>query len=95
MIAPRLPLRVPGRTGTRPGAVKWIPPLIITDDIDECTVGTDNCDVNASCTNAVGSFTCSCNAGFVGDGVICTDIDECAAGTDNCDMNATCTNTVG
>ncbi|XP_072022656.1 thrombospondin-1-like [Amphiura filiformis] len=45
-------------------------------DIDECALSTDNCDANAACTNTVGSFTCACDAGYSGDGIICTDIDE-------------------
>ena len=40
-------------------------------DIDECESGQDNCDVYASCTNTVGSFTCACKNGFYGDGVTC------------------------
>ncbi|XXY49155.1 FG-GAP-like repeat-containing protein [Sorangium sp. So ce269] len=64
-------------------------------DVDECALGTDNCDANAACTNTPGSFTCACNAGYSGDGVTCTDADECALGTDNCDANAACTNTPG
>ncbi|MGK3982878.1 FG-GAP-like repeat-containing protein [Sorangium sp. So ce136] len=64
-------------------------------DVDECALGTDNCDANAACTNTAGSFTCACNAGYSGDGVTCTDVDECALGTDNCDANAACTNTSG
>ncbi|XP_072030186.1 CUB and sushi domain-containing protein 1-like [Amphiura filiformis] len=66
-----------------------------TCDIDECTLGTDNCDTNAACNNTVGSFTCACNAGYHGDGVTCTDINECTLGTDNCEANAACTNTAG
>jgi cysteine-rich repeat protein len=64
-------------------------------DIDECVAGTDECDVNATCLNAPGTFTCTCNAGFMGDGVTCTDIDECATGADDCDVNAVCANTSG
>ena len=40
-------------------------------DIDECISGTDNCDLNASCNNTDGSFTCTCNTGYSGDGVTC------------------------
>jgi len=40
-------------------------------DIDECTLGTDNCDANADCANTDGSFTCTCNVGYSGDGVTC------------------------
>ncbi|WP_437686100.1 FG-GAP-like repeat-containing protein [Sorangium sp. So ce176] len=64
-------------------------------DVNECALGTDNCDANAACTDTPGSFTCACNAGYEGDGVTCTDIDECALGTDDCDTNATCTDTPG
>jgi hypothetical protein len=31
-------------------------------DIDECAAG-GACDANASCSNSIGSFSCSCNAG--------------------------------
>ncbi|MBU1242476.1 DNRLRE domain-containing protein, partial [Myxococcota bacterium] len=64
-------------------------------DIDECALGTDDCDTNASCANTTGAFTCTCNGGYSGDGVTCADIDECALGTDDCDANAACANTVG
>ena len=41
-------------------------------DNNECTLGTNNCHANAACTNTDGSFTCSCNAGYSGNGVTCT-----------------------
>ncbi|MBN1944488.1 MAG: hypothetical protein JW797_02375 [Bradymonadales bacterium] len=64
-------------------------------DVDECAEGTDNCSANATCTNTADGYTCTCNQGYTGDGVICIDINECAEGTDNCSSNATCTNTEG
>ena len=41
-------------------------------DIDECDTGMNDCDVNASCTNTIGSFDCMCNIGYSGDGFNCT-----------------------
>ena len=38
-------------------------------DIDECMA--DNCDPNANCTNTPGSFMCTCNQGYTGDGQTC------------------------
>ena len=40
-------------------------------DTNECFTGTDNCSLNAVCTNIPGSFTCACNQGYTGDGVSC------------------------
>ena len=33
----------------------------------------DLCAVNATCTNSIGTYQCSCNAGFTGDGVTCSE----------------------
>ena len=42
-------------------------------DINECgSNDLNNCHENAQCINAEGSFTCSCNPGYTGDGVNCT-----------------------
>jgi len=43
-------------------------------DDDECSLETDDCDANATCTNTSGSFTCSCDQGFYGDGKVCNAI---------------------
>ena len=40
-------------------------------DIDECVSGVHNCHSSASCTNTVGSFSCSCNHPYTGDGKTC------------------------
>ena len=44
---------------------------VAVPDIDECTTGTDNCDMNARCIDTPGSFTCACNQGYSGNGVNC------------------------
>eukprot|EP00736_Rhodelphis_marinus_P002965 Rmarinus@m.29473 len=41
-------------------------------DIDECSLGVNDCSASASCTNTEGSFTCECNANFWGNGVVCS-----------------------
>ncbi|XP_077970347.1 uncharacterized protein LOC120328585 isoform X2 [Styela clava] len=64
-------------------------------DVNECLSGIHDCNINAECTNTNGSFTCSCNAGYSGDGKVCTDADECILKTDSCHANATCENTIG
>jgi hypothetical protein len=57
-------------------------------DIDECALGTHQCDSLVACTNTPGSYSCgACPAGYEGDGQTCTDIDGCA--TDPC-VNGTC-----
>ncbi len=49
--------------------------LCISSDEDECDLNTDTCHAtNATCTNTPGSFTCSCNTGYSGDGVSCAGI---------------------
>jgi hypothetical protein len=40
-------------------------------DIDECANQNAACDVNATCLNTPGSFSCTCNTSFTGDGTLC------------------------
>ena len=61
------------------------------NDVDECTNtnpqrAVHNCDANAACTNAPGSFICSCNPGYTGDGVTCN-FAPCEIGDPNVQIN--------
>ena len=64
-------------------------------DIDECKLGRHNCDLDAMCHNKIGSYNCTCNSGYEGDGINCNDIDECKRDIHQCEVNARCVNTIG
>jgi hypothetical protein len=49
-----------------------LPPRIFVD-VDECTPGGGNdCDPNAECVDASGTFSCACKPGFTGSGKACS-----------------------
>ena len=45
--------------------------LITLADIDECEQDTNNCNENAECDNRVGSFLCTCEEDYTGNGIDC------------------------
>ena len=47
------------------------PIKFFNSDDDECYNGTADCDTNAACDNTIGSYTCTCNTGYNGNGTIC------------------------
>ena len=67
-------------------------------DTDFCAVQND-CHVNATCINLQTTHTCSCYAGFTGDGKTCVDVDECLTegglNGHHCLRNSKCRNTIG
>ena len=40
-------------------------------DIDECKLGTHNCDKKAECQNTEGKYICKCQVGYQGNGQTC------------------------
>lgn len=42
---------------------------IVFVDLNECDANP--CHVNADCTNTLGTFLCTCNVGFTGNGFEC------------------------
>ena len=64
---------------------------------DACqeVVSISPCSNNGQCTDTEGSYECTCNEGFVGDGVFCENINECESGATKCDEYANCVDTVG
>ena len=48
---------------------------LIKTDADECQLGSFTCHAQANCVNDVGSYHCTCQAGYVGDGKhLCTGV---------------------
>ncbi|XP_038065408.1 protein kinase C-binding protein NELL2-like [Patiria miniata] len=64
-------------------------------DIDECEVGSHDCQANSICINLPGSYHCQCEAGYqYEEGTGCTDINECQV-ADTCDSSRVCNNLPG
>ena len=45
--------------------------VLFSSDIDECTTSPSACHVNAHCNNTIGSYCCTCNPGYTGNGKSC------------------------
>ena len=48
--------------------------MLQSADIDECALANDNCAETAECNNTPGSFSCTCMAGYSGNGTFCEGI---------------------
>jgi hypothetical protein len=44
----------------------------VCSDVNECLTNNGGCDTNATCMNESGGFSCTCAAGYFGDGFDCT-----------------------
>lgn len=69
--------------------------LFIATDIDECRSNKTICGKLAQCTNAPGSYVCSCGPEYTGDPKSsegCRDLDECQALDRPCGTHAICEN---
>eukprot|EP00794_Sanderia_malayensis_P007256 gene7256-8064_t len=66
--------------------------VVVISDVDECSFGIHSCHQKAACNNLKGSYYCTCETGYTGNGYSCTDIDECFDGSHSCSTQATCRN---
>ncbi|XP_022112154.1 protein kinase C-binding protein NELL2-like isoform X2 [Acanthaster planci] len=64
-------------------------------DINECEVGSHNCQANSVCINLPGSYHCQCDVGYqYEEAAGCTDINECKD-ANTCDSSRLCNNLPG
>jgi hypothetical protein len=40
-------------------------------DVNECTSNTHDCHVNATCSNVIGGYQCTCKSDYLGNGTSC------------------------
>lgn len=64
-------------------------------DADECKMDSNKCAFKAICKNTHGSYECTCNEGYTGNGHICEDVNECVELTHECPENSKCFNNDG
>ena len=69
---------------TSAGFNLWCP------DINECEATPSRCGNHSTCNDTSGSFLCTCNHGYRGDGQTCENIDECIENPDICQTLAEC-----
>ena len=58
--------------------------------------GAIPCDPQGvDCNSTAGTYFCTCNVGYYGNGSVCSDLNECNSSVTVCNNNATCHNTNG
>ncbi|MGB0592527.1 MAG: EGF domain-containing protein [Myxococcota bacterium] len=60
------------------------PATLFRIDADECALGTDPCDDNASCANGGQGAVCTCDEGYEGDGLNCALSNGCVVNNGGC-----------
>ena len=50
--------------------------MCVVSDIDECYRQDNACHKFATCQNTIGSFTCTCQDGYYGDGILSCESNE-------------------
>ena len=73
-----------------------VDPAGVVGGVTDGAWDTHDCDVNANCTDTVGSFNCTCNDGYSGNGTVCEDVNECDdAALNQCHADSDCMNLDG
>ncbi|CAB1443899.1 unnamed protein product [Pleuronectes platessa] len=83
-------LSPPRKTQSPPGDEE-----ICVADLKDCEAAGSKCHPEAECLKASNNFTCVCNMGYQGNGILCNDIDECLSGLHGCHTKARCSNSLG
>jgi hypothetical protein len=63
--------------------------------VDECGTAAARCDARATCADTVEAYTCTCGAGYTGDGFTCSALAACGVTPGLCDPDASCVATGG
>ena len=61
-------------------------------DVNECEQSPSVCDQNADCMNKAGSYKCTCQTGYSGDGKTCTGTSVCYIRRENAMMGCNLAN---
>ncbi|XP_012381003.2 adhesion G protein-coupled receptor E1-like [Dasypus novemcinctus] len=80
-----------------PTGNNWIsgkPGRFACSDVNECIL-SGVCPEHSDCANSMGSYSCTCHAGFISKNSICEDVDECSRNLTLCGPNSVCINIPG